>query len=189
MPKFAEELLHRHKYSVVEYHRLGEAGVLRADERVELIEGEIIDRAPIGSRHAAVVKRLIQILTRAVGDRAIVSAQDPVAIENHSEPQPDLALLLPRTDFYAAAHPGAQDVLLIIEVADSSLRYDREVKIPLYARSKIPEIWLVDLENKTLTLYQQAKGESYAQILVAANLGSITLPGMTDANVDVSMIF
>ena len=154
MSTSAKEILQRHRLSVDEYHRMARAGILPEDSRVELINGEIIDIAPIGSRHAATVKQLTRIVSRAVGDTAIVSVQDPIHLDPHTEPQPDLALLRPRADFYKTAHPRASDLLLITEVADTSLRYDREIKIPLYARHGIPEIWLVDLLNNRLSLFR-----------------------------------
>src|SRR5262245_56809926 len=111
----------RHKLTVDEYRRMGAAGVLTPDARVELIDGEIIDMAPIGSRHAGVVTRIARMLERAVGDAAIVWVQNPIAVGEWSEPQPDIALLEARADFYESAHPTPQDVMLLVEVADSSL--------------------------------------------------------------------
>jgi Uma2 family endonuclease len=103
--------------------------------------------APIGSRHAGVVKRLNYLLTLAAGDRAIVSVQDPVVLDEHTLPQPDVALLRPSADSYSSAHPRAKDMLLVIEVAETTLAYDAKVKLPLYARAGIPEAWLIDLEH------------------------------------------
>lgn len=170
-----------HRLSVDDYHRMATAGILGEDARVELIEGAIIDMTPIGSRHAAAVKRLIRTFDRAVGDTAIVAAQDPVILDPHSEPQPDLALLRPREDFYKTAHPGPADVLLIIEVADTSLAYDRDIKLPLYARAGIPEAWLIDLEGATLTRFTAPAADGYRQAKVIADLqriGITTLPGL-----------
>ena len=161
MSTSAEEILRRHRLNVDEYHRMAEAGILGPDARVELIEGEIIDMAPIGSRHAAVVRQLAHILHQNVGYQAIVSTQNPVRLDEYSEPEPDLALLRPRDDFYATAHPGPGDILLIIEVADTSLRYDREIKIPLYARHGIPEVWLVDLVNERLLRFLEPGPDGY----------------------------
>ncbi|GIX47749.1 MAG: hypothetical protein KatS3mg131_1960 [Candidatus Tectimicrobiota bacterium] len=110
--------------------------------------------APIGSRHAGHVNRLNRLLSRLVGERAIVSAQNPVRLGEHSEPQPDVALLRPRPDFYAAEHPGPEDVLLVVEVAETSLEDDRAVKVPLYARFGIPEVWLVDLAAGHMEVYR-----------------------------------
>lgn len=130
----------RRSFTVEEYHRMAEAGILREDDRVELLEGEIVEMTPIGSRHAACVDRLNQLGVRGVGPRAIVRVQSPVRLGERSEPQPDLTLLRARPDFYAHAHPGPADVLLIIEVAEASADADRTVKMPLYARAAIPEV-------------------------------------------------
>src|SRR5437868_12357745 len=135
----------RRHFNVAEYYKMAAAGVFSEDDRVELIEGEIVEMNPIGSRHAACVGRLTKLLERLTGDRAIVWVQNPVQVSDYSEPLPDVALLNPRDDFYSQATPQATDVLLIIEVAESSLEYDRSIKLPLYARSGIVEVWLVNL--------------------------------------------
>ena len=126
---------------------MGESGIFAPDERVELIEGEIIQMTPIGPPHIGTVIHLNALLVRGAGDLAVVSPQLPVRLGDLSMPQPDLALLKARSTFYTDAHPRGEDVLLVIEVSDSSVRYDRRVKLPLYARSAIPETWLVDLLN------------------------------------------
>ncbi|GIX47759.1 MAG: hypothetical protein KatS3mg131_1970 [Candidatus Tectimicrobiota bacterium] len=131
---------------------------------MELIEGEIVEMAPVGSRHAGQVNRLNRLLSRLVGERAIVSVQNPVRLGEHSEPQPDLALLKPREDFYAAAHPGPEDVLLVVEVAETSADYDREIKVPLYARFGIPEVWLVDLAAAQVEVYRQPAPQGYQAV-------------------------
>ena len=118
---------------------MAEAGILTADDRVELLDGEIVEKTPIGSRHAAAVDRLTNALTRTLADRAIVRVQNPIRLSERSELQPDLALLRPRPDFYEHAHPGPADVVLVIEVAETSGDVDRLVKVPLYARAGIPE--------------------------------------------------
>jgi Uma2 family endonuclease len=179
----------RHRFTAEEYHRMGEAGLFGEDDRVELIEGEIIEMTPIGSRHAGTVKRLIRLLGQAVGEQAIISAQDPLRLGPRSEPQPDIALLRPRDDFYATGHPAAADVLLLIEVAEASLRYDREVKIPLYARHGIPAVWLVDLAGRELTAHQEPAGDGYQQTRVVADLAAVPLPGLSDLAVDLSGLF
>lgn len=153
-----------HRYTVDDYYRMATADILHAEDRVELIEGEIIDMAPIGSRHAAAVTRISNLLMQRVGTHAIVATQSPVRLSHDSEPQPDIALLRPRADYYAAAHPGPADVLLIIEVADSTLHFDRDIKLPLYARHGIAEVWLVDIEHAQLTLYTAPQAGNYLQI-------------------------
>ena len=130
----------RHRLTVQQYHHMGEAGILRQDARVELIQGELIDMTPIGSKHAGKVNRLQALLARALQDRAIITVRNPLILGTESEPQPDVMVLRSREDYYESSHPRPQDVLLLIEVADTSDRYDREVKLPLYARHGIPEV-------------------------------------------------
>lgn len=184
MSTSAQDILQRHRLSVDEYHRMASTGILPEDSRVELINGEIIDMAPIGSRHAAAVKQLTRILSRAVGDTAIVSVQDPIHLDPHTEPQPDLALLRPREDFYRTAHPRADDVLLIIEVADASLRYEREIKIPLYARHGIPEVWLVDLLDNRLQRFRDGTSEGYREESQAVALEGLSPLRLHEAALD-----
>ena len=150
------------------------AGVLSENDRVELIEGEIVETNPIGSRHAACVGRLTEILGGLVSGKAIVWVQNPVQINDYSEPLPDVALFKRRDDFYSQANPQPADVLLIIEVADSSVDYDREVKIPLYARANIPEMWLVNLPKDTIEIYTQPLGETYREIRLVKRGESLT---------------
>jgi Uma2 family endonuclease len=152
----------RHRLSVADYYRMAEVGILAPDARVELIDGEIIDMAPIGSRHNATVNRLAEILKRAAGDAVIVQAQGSISLGAFSEPEPDIALLRRRGDFYWSAQPGAADILLIVEVAGSSLAYDRDVKLPLYARHGIPEVWLIDIETQRLKRYRRPSRSGYA---------------------------
>lgn len=161
MSSMAENLLTRHRLTVSDYYRMGEVGILRPDARVELIEGEIIDMAPIGSRHSGTVERVAAVLRRAVGERAMVRSQQPVALDEHSEPEPDIAVVLPRDDYYTSAHPKPSDVLLVIEVAETSLSYDREIKIPLYARHGIVETWIVDLEGRRVLRYRSPRSGVY----------------------------
>jgi Uma2 family endonuclease len=160
MSATADTLVRRHRLSVQDYHRMADARILRAGERVELINGEIIDMTPIGSRHAAIVRQLNRLLHRDLGEQGVVLVQDPIVLGQHSEPEPDIVVVRYREDFYAAGHPVAEDVLLVIEVADTSLPYDRDNKVPLYARHGIPEVWLVDLNARTVTRYHTpADGE------------------------------
>ena len=158
------DLPRRHRLTVDDYYRMAEVGILDCEARVELIDGEIIDMAPPGSPHAGTVTYLTEVLMRAVESRATVLAQNPVRLNEYSEPQPDLALLRRRDDFYRKRHPRADDVFLIIEVAASSLRFDRKRKQPLYARHSIPEMWLVDLGGRRLVRYRAPQKGSYALI-------------------------
>jgi len=161
-----ETLVRRYRFTVDEYHRMAEAGVLHEDHRVELLDGEVVVMSPIGDPHAACVKRLNRLLGAHVGARAIVSVQDPIRLDSHSEPQPDVALLRPRDDFYASAMARPEDTLLVIEVGDSSARFDREVKAPLYARAGIPELWLVDLTAGEVSVCRQPAATGYREVSV-----------------------
>ena len=160
----------RHRFTVDEYEQMIRAAILTADDRVELIEGEIIEMSPIGERHAACVKRLNRLFTRMLGDRAIVAVQDPIRLGGHSEPQPDLAILKPREDFYASGHPRPADILLVIDNLyrhvqagmDTSQETDRTTKLPLYARAGIAEAWLVDLEKGRVEIHRKPGRKGYA---------------------------
>jgi Uma2 family endonuclease len=143
---------------------MAEVGLLSEDSRVELIEGEIIEMSPIGSLHSGAVNRSSAFFSRQLGGAAIVSVQNPVHLNDFSEPQPDLALLKPRKDFYADSHPTAEDVLVVIEVADTSVEYDRSVKLPLYARAGIPETWLLVLPKEVIEVYSQPNSGKYQKV-------------------------
>ncbi len=153
--------LKRRRFTVAEYHQMAEAGILGEDDRIELVEGEIVEMTPIGHRHAACVKRITRAFYRVFDDVATISVQDPVHLSEYTEPEPDVALLNPPADSYLTGHPGPADVLLIVEVAQTSSEPDRRVKVPLYARAGIPEVWLVDLEQDTITLYRDPAPTGY----------------------------
>jgi Uma2 family endonuclease len=144
-----------------EYERMGEAGIFPPDARLELIEGEIYEMSPIGSPHAACVKFLAGLFHRLFGSRFIVSVQDPVRLNDLSEPQPDVALLRWRDDFYRGAHPKPADVLLVVEVADTTVAADRKVKLPLYAKAGIREAWLVNIPEERVEIYSDPAGGIY----------------------------
>lgn len=160
MTKYPNLELTYHQWTVADYHKLAEVGLL-SDKRVELISGEIIDMSPIGKMHAATVKAVAKFFWNIIGDKAILSVQDPVTISEYSEPEPDLAILKPNDTFYAEQLPKASDVLLIVEVADTTLNKDRQVKIPLYAEALIPEYWIINLNDKVLERYTEPKAGEY----------------------------
>jgi Uma2 family endonuclease len=179
----------RHRLTVADYYRMGEVGILAPDARVELIDGEIIDMAPIGSLHVSAVLRLDHLLKEALTGKAFVLVQSPIALGEHSAPQPDLALLRPRADYYRSSLAGPDDVLLIVEVAQSSLRFDRDDKIPLYARHGIPEVWLVDLEAKRLARYRKPQQGAYA-LADEPDLGSaLEIAALRATRIDLSSLF
>lgn len=181
-PRRPAPALERRRFTVDEYHRMVAAGVLGPDERVELLDGEVVRVSPMGSPHAACVRRLSRLLGRGAGDRAQVAVQLPLRLDAHSEPEPDVALLRPRDDDYAAAHPGPADALLVVEVGDSSVLADRDVKAPLYAHAGVGELWLVDLRAGTITRLRRPAGDRYEDVAVlgpGATLEPQALPGLT----------
>lgn len=158
-------LLKRELLTVDQFERMIADGVFAEDERLELIRGEIIEMSPIENPHATCVRRLINRLVSRLGTRALIDAQDPIRLERQqSRPQPDIVVLRPAEDFYSGATPEPKDILLVIEVADSSLAYDRKVKIPLYAEAGISEAWLMDLNSGRIFTYRQPSPDGYRQV-------------------------
>jgi Uma2 family endonuclease len=173
-------------FSVDEYHRMLETGILSETDHVELIEGEIIKMSPIGSRHVACVNRLNGLLNRKAGQDVIVSIQNPIRLDDYSEPEPDIALVKPRDDFYAQSLATAADLLLIIEVADTSVELDRRVKLPLYARAGIPEVWLANLPEDRVEAQSEPVNGVYQKVRIAKrgeSLSSESIPKLV-LNVD-----
>ena len=158
------EARERRRFTVAEYHRLGAVGILADDERVELVAGELLTMAPIGPRHAACVNLFVQLLSRSVGGEVVVSPQNALVLSDNSELYPDIALLRGQPERYADAHPRSDDVLLVIEVADTSLHRDREVKAPLYASASIMELWIVDLSAGCVEVLQEPEESRYGLI-------------------------
>lgn len=156
----------RKLFTVAEYHQMIETGVLKQDDRVELLNGEILEMSPIGPQHAACVKRMNALLSEKTRRRAVVSVQDPITLSDYSEPQPDLAILNPRDDFYANAHPTPLDVQLLIEVADSTVETDRRNKIPTYAFAGIPETWLIDLVRDIIEIHSNPFKGVYQEVRI-----------------------
>jgi Uma2 family endonuclease len=151
--------------TIEEYHHMVAAGILSEDERIELIRGEMVEMTPIGNRHAGCVRRLNRLFSSKLASRAIIDVQNPVPLgEQQSEPQPDIALLRYQEDCYTAQPPQPEDVLLVVEVADSSLAYDRDIKIPLYAESGILEAWLVDFVSDSIFAYRQPSPTGYQEV-------------------------
>ena len=189
MEMLEEPRITRHRLTVDDYHRMAQTGVLAHDARVELIDGEIIEMAPMGTRHHSTILRLSQMLHTAVGERATVMTQLPMRLDRRNEPEPDLALLKPRADFYASAHPCGADSLLVIEVSDTTLGYDVRIKAPLYARHGVPEYWVFDLPGQQLRLFSQAAGGNWGDVQVIVKPGRIALPGLGGVEIDLSSDF
>jgi Uma2 family endonuclease len=178
----------RRLLTVHEYHRMGEAGILTEDDRVELIEGELVAMAPIGSEHIAATNSLNRLLVLAVGDRGIVSVGNPVRLTQRSEPQPDFAVLKPRSN-YRTMLPRPEDTMLAVEVANTSLDYDRNVKLALYARSGIPEVWIVNLAAQEVEVYQSPIADSYTSIVRAGRSDTLTIKAIPGVLIPVGEIF
>ncbi|MFB6262553.1 MAG: Uma2 family endonuclease [Bradymonadaceae bacterium] len=181
----------RRQFTADEYHRMAESGVLGEDDRVELLEGEIVEMTPIGSEHAGYTNRLNGLLQERVGSECIVSVQNPVSLGTFSEPEPDLALLRDREDDYISDLPGSEDVLLIIEVADTSLEDDRRAKVPLYARHGIPAVWIVNLQDDVVEVYEEPdrETEAYGRRRVTEGEDVLRLDGPPDLAIMVREIF
>ena len=177
----------RRLFTIDEYVRMGESGIIAHDERVELIDGEIVEMSPMGNRHIAFVMNLNHLLVHAVGDGARVSVQLPVRLPPRSMPEPDLAVVRPRS--YRDAGPTDDDVLLMVEVADTSLRYDRMVKLRVYARAGVPEYWIVDATAETLEIYRSPRGDSYEERHTPRRDDHVAIPGLPNVSFAVSAIF
>jgi Uma2 family endonuclease len=171
----------RRRISVDEYHRMGEAGVFGPEERVELLDGEIYVMPPIGLSHAGLVTRLSAKIFRVVDGRAILTIQQPIRLADYSEPQPDLCVLRLRADSYFKAPATPEDVLLLIEVSDSSLRFDRSVKNPLYAAALVSEVWIINVADRCIESYPSQRQYARGDIAMAA--------AFPDLRVDVNELF
>lgn len=179
----------RRLFTVAEYHRMGEAGILAPGERVELIRGEIVEMSPIGPRHAAFVDNLNQLLVLRLAGRTRVSVQNPVELSEHSEPQPDLKLLRRRALPYKAAAAQAEDTLLVIEVAETSLAYDRATKLRLYAESGVPEYWVVDCASERVEVYRHPDADGYRDAAVIGPGGTVSPETFPDVALSLAEIF
>jgi Uma2 family endonuclease len=178
----------RRRFTREEYHRMGEAGILKPSDRVELIRGEILEMSPIGSRHVAFVNNLTQLLVLRLAGRAIVSVQNPVVVADDSEPQPDLAVLRRRAQPYKEAAPEAADVLLLVEVAEALLAYDRTAKLQLYAEAGIAEYWVVDAGRETVHVHRLPGPEGYREAL-RVGAGAVSPAAFPDVVLPLPEIF
>ena len=180
----------QHKlFTVDDLDQMLESGVLTEDDNVELLNGELVTMSPVGSRHAACVKRLNHFFSQTIGDKAIVSVQDPIQIRPNSQPEPDIAILRVRHDFYMDAHPEAADVLLLIEVSDSSLDYDKEIKLGIYGRGGVPEVWIINLQDEQVDSYRGPFNGGYRlreRFLLGENIKADLLPKL---EVNISQVF
>jgi Uma2 family endonuclease len=184
-----EDDVSRRRITVDDYYRMTEVGLLARDARVELIDGEIVDMAPIGSRHGGTETQLMELLSETVGSRALVREQQPLRLGDCSEPQPDVCVVKRRQDYYKGAHPTPEDTLLIVEICETSLSRDLRRKIPLYARHDIPEVWIVDLKGAQIHFFRSPEGEAYTQVSADEAPGVVSLTMLPDAAIDLSAVF
>lgn len=184
-----EAWLPRHRFDVDEYCRMKEFGILKSDARVELIEGEIIDMASMGSWHCGTVDCLVETFLTTLREHANVRIQGAVSMSKFSEPQRDVALLKRREDFYRHAHPGPAEIMLLVEVSDSSLRADQLVKIPLFAHFGVPEVWIVDGVNERLHQYRSPRNGEYTEVSSTEKPGALALAALPNVTVDLSDLF
>ena len=176
----------QHRFSVEDYYRMAETGVLRPGARVELLEGKIIDKSPIGPFHGGLVNRLIRIFTKLAKGRWTMSAQNPLRLDEFSEPEPDVMLLKPSADDYTSRHPGQDDVFLLIEVSDSTIDFDREEKLPAYGRAGVAEVWIVNLNDLALEIYREPQFDGYSSKTVLRAGDQAQPLAFPDAVVDVA---
>jgi Uma2 family endonuclease len=176
----------KHRISVKEYYRMAETGELAPDARVELLDGQIIDMSPIGPFHGRVTKYLNQVFSTASRGRWIVGVQDPARLDDHSEPQPDLTLLKPSADFYGKGHPQPGDVFLLVEISDTSLEKDQEIKLPAYARAGIVEVWIVNLNEQTIEVYRQPHFAGYSSKVILGAGDKASPQAFPDVSLDVA---
>ncbi|WP_295882702.1 Uma2 family endonuclease [uncultured Thiohalocapsa sp.] len=188
MATTAQDLMlrHRHRYTVDDYYRMADAGILSPDARVELIDGDVMEMPPIGPPHASMVTELQNRLMRAVGDAAVVRVQNPVRLGPHDEPEPDLAVVTPPLAKYRTRHPEPADILLLIEVADSSLALDRDVKLARYAACGIPEAWLVDAQAGTILRCHGPGPDGYRSSRALHGERTVPVPGLSDCLLDLA---
>ncbi len=179
----------RHRLTVRDYHRLGEAGILGEDDRIELLEGQLVEMASIGPRHALAVDALTEVLVMAAAGRAAVRVQNPIVLDDISEPQPDFTLVRRPWQGYPDAHPRPPDVYLLIEVADSSLEFDLGAKLELYARAGIREFWVVDLTNNRVLVHRSPCDGGYESISSVDMAGTLQVAALPEVTIPVARIF
>lgn len=179
----------RRRFTVGQYRRMAEAGILAVDDRVELLDGEIVEMTPVGRRHSACVAALLRILPSGVGGRGAVWSQGSIPLSLFSEPQPDITVLRPRAVSYRDADPTPADILLVVEVSDGSLRRDRDVKLPLYARAEIPEAWIADVQGEVLSVYRDPGTTGYGSVRHLGGDAVVSPGAFPDIRIPVAEIF
>jgi Uma2 family endonuclease len=178
----------RLRFSVDEYYQMIELGILKDYEKAEIIEGELIQKMPIGEKHSAIVEKLSETLRDKLGKSVSLRNQQPIKFSDYNEPQPDLAVLQRRDDFYFYEKPVPKDVLILIEVSDATLKYDRDTKLALYAEAKIPEVWIVNLPNNIIEVHQKPSNGIYQLAKIFKRGESVKSEILPDLNLEVDEI-
>ena len=179
----------RHRITLEDYHRLGQAGILGEDDRIELLDGQLVDMSPIGPRHALAVDALTRLLVMAVAGRATVRVQNPIELDATTEPQPDIALVWQPWRGYPDAHPQPADVFLLVEVADSSLELDRGAKLELYARAGIREFWIVDVTTNSVLVHRRPRGDGYELVTKIEPPGVLEIEDLAGVQIPAAALF
>lgn len=178
----------RYRFTVEAFNRMAEAGVFGEEERVELIDGAIYKVSPSNPPHAAIVNKLARMLILGIREELNVRVQSPNVVGSHSQPEPDVVVADARSDDYMTAHPTAEDTIVAIEVSDTTYRFDRNKKVPMYARAGVPTVWIVDVNRRQIEIFTDSEGDSYRTVAVAKPGDSLVVPG-TDVTLDVAQIF
>lgn len=184
-----QETIQKHLFSVDEYYKLAELKSLPLDQHFELIEGEIFDMSPIGISHASMVDRLNHIFHQRILDQALIRVQNPLRLGDHSEVEPDILLLKYRSDYYSKGHPQAKDVLLLVEVADTSLGYDKEIKLPIYAKAGISEVWIIDLNQNIIEVFQKSDHKKYKKKTIFSKGQCIQVQCFPNISINIDGLF
>lgn len=189
MNAMTESGVMKHRLTVDEYYRMAEVGLLAPDARVELIDGEIVDMPPIGSRHCGTVNLLLERFAKAAGGAALLSGPTTLVLGKYDAPEPDLMLLRPRVDYYRRSHPTPREILLLLEVSDSTWRYDREVKAPLYARHGVSDFWIVNVRKKELHCFSDPHLGDFTEVATITHPALVPLKSLGDVPVDLTDLF
>ncbi len=175
-------------FNVDDYYKMGESGILKDDARVELINGEVFSKSPISSFHSGVINLITRKLLSALGDKANISIQNPIRLNEYSEPEPDIAVAKFKKDAYRKSHPTPKDIFFLIEVADSSLNFDRVIKAPLYAKSGIPEYWIVNIPEQQVEIYSKPVNGEYLNRYIA-KIGDTAKAQAINFQLEVALLF
>ena len=184
----ADDEPQRYRFTVEAFNRMAEAGVFGEEERVELVDGEVYKVSPANPPHSAIVNKLARLLILGIREELNVRIQSPNVVGSHSQPEPDVVVANARSDDYVTAHPTAEDTIVAIEVSDTTYRFDRNKKLPMYARAGVPTVWIVDVNRRQIETFTDPENDTYRTVVVMKRGDSLVVPG-TDVTLDVAEIF